>query len=601
MAIAGVLTAIVLNRADRATAQATTPSLTAPRFSAAWTDGRRNMGELTGWDRPDGVLSFDGQPLFVGEPAVRWLRNAQIIPQQAFECGVELVGGDFFPGDVTELAPRSEHIAAGEPYLLIQPAVSVDLPGTPRRQTVPINTQWVKRIVWSPREDNGFQPQTAFLRDGRRLRFRAIHWLPDGARLLEDNKIETVRLKELAELHLAGQEMWPAYLRLLAVLSPDCRGRIVRLEGSSGIKITTSWERLRPWSLGHNRSAANALCIVQPAWTTDGLAIPIEQIERITVFSPEEIPLTTLAPARSESRGFVFAGPQPMRVNASVLGSSLCSGGGEYAWGMGVHAGHLLEFELPSLARRIETWVGLDEMAKDGGCARGRIEIVPQVPLKSSTEARESPLLIGSRQTPARLQLALPGSIPPKTRLRFIADAVPAERPRGADPLEVRDFLDWLEPLLILDRDQLVRVVRERLQASVPELAGWSCAGEWQTVSQWRPGGRPLPGFRREILIGGEPLLLSQELQISRERSRLLIRASRLLGKSSPVDLQIRINERSVAKVEVPIAEDTAEPVPIIVDLAEFSGTRVNLGLEFRGRGRQAMFEFLGANLHGQP
>ena len=107
-----------------------------------------------------------------------------------------------------------------------------------------------------------------------------------------------------------------------------------------------------------------------------------------------------------------------------------------------------------------------------------------------------------------------------QTNVRLIADPLVSNRPPRADPLEIGDFVDWLEPLVILDQQQLAKAVAGQWATSIWPLAGWSLDGDWQPQSLWRPGERPQPGFRRQIVLFGEPLRMTQAIPITAKRSR---------------------------------------------------------------------------------
>jgi hypothetical protein len=575
---------------------ASTEPLTSLVFCAEWTDGQRDSGELTGWDQPDGKLGYRNQPLFMADKSVRWLRSTRPMRDSPISSGVEFIGGDFLPGDVLGLNSAAEQSVSASDLIWLAPAASADLPGTPQRSAIPIRQESIWRIVWQPTAGGSFQPGTLVLRDGRVLRFRALHWTVGGVRLLEESDVKTLRIEEIAELHLTHVEPWPAHLRQLALLSPDCRGKLVQLEIAGGGRLTTSLDRVRPWSIGETRGAAGSFLIVQPPWTTDGIAVPIESIERITLFSSDEMPLTWLTPSRSEHQGTLFVssvvGPGPSVVQSKTL----FSGNLEHAWGLGVHAQHVLEFSLPQETRRVQTWVGLDKAAANHGCARGRIEITP-APRGSSAATQESPLIIGSAQRPARLECRWNGAPSRDSRLRLIADPAINDRPPDADPFEICDYVDWLEPLIIFDHEQLSRTVRRQLEQSLPALAGWTCDGELRLASQWRPGGRPLPGFRNELVMDAQPLILSQKAEVTDSRSHLFVFANQLPGRSAAVELRIRIDGNQIVRRKLPLDDFAGQTPPIIVDLTHYIGGTALIDLEFRSLGPDAKFELLGAKL----
>ena len=94
---------------------------------------------------------------------------------------------------------------------------------------------------------------------------------------------------------------------------------------------------------------------------------------------------------------------------------------------------------------------------------------------------------------------------------------------------------------------------------------------------------------------------MSRELHVSTEHNHLWIHASRLAGKSSPVDIRLSIDGHDVTQREVPIDEQLDDPPSAIVDLSPYIGRTVNIELSFRRRGEPASFELLGAGLGGPP
>jgi hypothetical protein len=565
-----------------------------PRFRAAWTNGERTTETLSGWDQANPELELQGQPLASAEKSVRWLRSTRIVSKPAAAPGVYFVGGDFLPGEVVIHAPATATMtAAGEaPLVAVKPSATVDAPGLPHRDTVLVSASSIRKIVWQSRGRDDDQPQTAFLRDGRSLRFRNFHWTATGVRLLQEDRVEAVPLEELAELHLPNQDAWSAYVRRLADLSPDCRGNIVEIESTGGLRVTTSWQRLRPWLAAAEHGGKQAVCVVQPAWALDGLCLPIAELQRLTFFEPEEMPLTMFDAVHDEHLGYAFAGQLPWRRVASRLDTAPFSGGRDFAWGLKVQGEQQLDFLLPSAATRLQTHIGLDAKAGEGGAARGRIELrLPESDATPAIEMANSPPFASSRTPPARLDLKLKNPRPAGAVVRLGVDPLVEHRPVAADPLEIRDFVDWLEPLVIIDRRQLAGAVRSQWPAAPLALAGWSLDGDWQPQSAWRPGGRPVPGFRREIVLGGEPFRITRTLSVTGERNHLVIRASRLAGKSSPIEMRLLLDGRPQASRSVPIDEQVDDPPPIVVDLSTLAGRTTNVELEFRSSGRPASFE----------
>jgi hypothetical protein len=231
-----------------------------PRFIAWLADGAEIAGaEAAPWSAEGDQPSVDGRPLFdPANPAVvlvdRSLPAADLPPAY-----VEFWLGDRLPGRVTRYAaegPRARETVP--PHVVVAPdAVVVSRDPAPSAE-VRAATRWVRRIVWAPAAGPRFAPGTAFLRDGRRVRFDGCTWLAEGVRLGLGGESFDVPFAELAELHLplthpvAGD--WEAYYELVAVLCPDGRSRIARLECVDGLVATTSTGRYLPQTRGAPQS-----------------------------------------------------------------------------------------------------------------------------------------------------------------------------------------------------------------------------------------------------------------------------------------------------------------------------------------------------------
>lgn len=572
---------------------------TIPAFRATWTSGERSLEQLAGWDKSSPALELRSGPLEQPLKAVHQLRSTRVRSKPATASGVYFVGDDFLPGVVLGLAPASVRAASiAEPLLTVQAEATATASDAVPSQTIDVRGSWIKKIVWQPRGIDDFQPGTAFFRNGHSRRFRGLRWSADAVRLLEDDKVESTPLSELAELHLAEQHPWTVYLRLLADLSPDCRTKIVQFESAARLRVTTSSARLRPWLSGNQTSDKYAMCVVQPAWARDGLWVPLADLQQLVFFAPHEAPLTRFEPVRHTYRGFAFAGGESWRRNASVLGTPLFSGGRDYAWGLGVQAAEELEFTLPSMASSLRTWVGIDGRAGKRGAARGRIEAGDdRRSSASSLTSVESGSLIGSERSAERLEIALPRLRAAQTTVRLIADPLVSNRPERADPLDIGDFVDWLEPVVVLDQQQLAKAVQDHWETSIWPLAGWSLDGDWKPQSLWRPGERPRPGFRRQIVLFGEQLRMTQAIPIETQRNQLVIRASQLAGKLAPIELRLLVDGRQQVTRNVPIDEQRDDAVAMVVDLSAFAGRTTRIDLEFRSRGHESAFEIQSVDL----
>jgi hypothetical protein len=185
---------------------------------------------------------------------------------------------------------------------------------------------------------------------------------------------------------------------------------------------------------------------VYPTWSLDPLWARFDSIKTRSRFTAHELPLTWLSPTKVDQRSSL--GPSwTWQRDRNVLRQQLRSNNNAYGWGFGVHGDSQLQFELPLTATSFRTQIGLDDLVGTGGCVRASIYLnsVDSEPLFRSD------MLIGSRRVidTGWLQLPVPFAAP--RTLILVTDSAHQNRPPHTDPLDIRDHLNWLEPLLKLD------------------------------------------------------------------------------------------------------------------------------------------------------
>src|SRR5262249_28030344 len=139
-----------------------------------------------------------------------------------------------------------------------------------------------------------------------------------------------------------------------------------------------------------------------------------------------------------------------------------------FGWGFGVHAYSELGFELPPGARVFRTQYGLDRAAGSGGCVRAAVFAGPASgrPLYSSDH------VIGSSKSFDTGSLSLQGA----SQLSLVVDPAQNDRPAGADPFEIRDIFDWLQPVVELDPEALRAELERRGDSLLWSWPGWTLA-----------------------------------------------------------------------------------------------------------------------------
>jgi len=329
--------------------------------------------------------------------------------------------------------------------------------------------------------------------------------------------------------------------------------------------------------LGRHGKSDTWCHMVQPVWSLDALWVPFRGIHTRWSFAPEQVPLCRVPPAATVSPPLL-----PRYTNRNSAGRPLRSGGRQYAWGFGVHAYSELRFPLPRCANAFRSRVGLDRIVGPGGCVRARVYV-------GSTRAKpvyESPLLVGSKKTAdtGRIRLHLPPTGP--RHLVLQADPASRDSPPGADPLNIRDKLDWLDPRLELDTAKLQEQVRRRVGPLIGASPGWTLRFDRRGVYTWtshldeteKPG---VGHFRTMLRAQGQPLRVSREMAIGPEDKWLAVHVSLPTGEPPRGDaVALRIGERQVKPRKIPIKQRwQGRSAPLLFGLDEYQGKKVTLEL----------------------
>ena len=452
---------------------------------------------------------------------------------------------------------------------------------------------WLRRIVWQQAGSDRYEPCTLRLRSGGVVAFRSLQFAEEAVKLLMDEGVQQFSFAEIAEVHLPLIDPWQAYYEQLAVISPQGQSRLVRWETTGGLRVTSSGERFQAFD-GPADRPDDWVHMLQPAWSLDPLLARHQSIRLRSYFLPTEVPLSMLEPVGSQRRAF-FSGAWDWRIDRNCRGGALRCGREEFAWGLGVHAASALQFELPALATGLRTRVGLDRLAGRGGCARGLIFIESEnaaqknEPTTVGRAVFRSKLLIGSRGagktngTP--LSFDPDGKSPSQSdaarRLILVADMVAGDdRPSGADPLDIRDAVDWIEPLVTLDREQLQHEVDQHGPTWIDAWAGWKLAeGELRLANRWDKSDVRQPSYRLDVQPQGQRLALARSWKVSSithrlqsgriarkefpsqpDRSADRRRADRTLCRSRPRRIQLRRSIDPAGQIPRPSDRDQGDP-----------------------------------------
>lgn len=548
-----------------------------PIATAMFTDGTEIGGPVTDLADP-GKAAVAKRLLFAADPPVRWVRIGS--PDSAGrDAFVEFDTGDRLPGRVLGHEPEGfawetipaaaqpmNHPASRPALLLVASPGDVSAGVTRRGRSgtvtgidpIRIRRDRVRRVVWQGGATRGYQPRTLFLATGGMLTFRSLRWFDKGLiALLENGATERHEFTAIAEVHLAPRsDPWSSWFESLV----DDSG-VVRIETRSGSRVTTPRSRLRPAP-----GAASPLLMTQPSWSVEPLLLPANRIVAISAFAADEMPLSALEPAHVTQRS-AFGGSWVWRADRNVQGGPLVPAGPSAGWGFGVHARTELAFPLWDGVQAFRGRVGLDRIVGRGGCVRAAVHADDA----AAPPLWRSDVLVGSGTWADCGTVALTGSAGCPRVLMLVADDAHHDRPAGADPFDIRDVVDWCDPLLVLDRQRVRSQVSSRVPFVVPAWAGWTvtpaAGGSIATVSAIDPVvGHERAGWAAATICAGGPLRLAREWPALRQQDRYLVIAVNAVGAASGA-IDVRVDDWHWT-LPLPARSDRLPAAPFVISLA---------------------------------
>lgn len=557
-----------------------------PRYSALMTAGQRVTGEkLADWHDKAAVPKLDAQPLLDAANPVRWLRDHSLSQPALPTAYVEMQTGDRLPGAVVDFRSGSEQpFLPLPPHLLVTPQQQLEPPRKAETQAIRVALASIRRIVWQRRSRQGYQPNTAFFRDGRSISYRAIRFGSGHVNLLIGTENRKVPWSDLAEIHLQDQPFWPAYFDDLAALCSTSESRLMQVEAVSGLIATTSLERFAQRTMGNPADSNLWVHGIQPAWSLDVLWLPSKDISCRRFFLPHEVPLSRVPFEIENGRG------KTVRLNQNAFGGPLRNNTLDFGWGLGLLGPAELRFELPPGVKSFRSQVGLDRVCGKGGCVRARLF----ANAAGTPPLWESPFFVGSEAIADTGVIALTGPAMGQKHLVLQIDAAHDGRPAGSDPLNIRDHADWFDPMLELDpvavKAEFDKRIGQRFfawqDANVRlEAAVTPSTDLGPEILQNRNEQFAMPGsFDPAIAPKTRALFISKQLQLSPQDQWLIIGATRPINRGPEPKFEVRIGNEPVAEFTAPLVQnDRMEARPLAIPLANYqkpAGT--NLEVEIR-------------------
>lgn len=449
------------------------------RYLATFADGTKAGGPaIPSWPLVGSDPRMEGKGLFAAANPVRLVRD-QLAAVEGKTPLVMLANGDVVNGSAVALV-ESE----GGSRLKVQ----LETPLMPVAGThILVRPDRVRRIVGTASTNHTEPPEgTVLLSDGRKLLARSIRWREYGLAILTESGVVEASYESVADAVFPGVDLSSAVLEDNLFASGTSPGAISRFTLTSGATLTSSrvsreMERVR---MGRNRTAPQVYYYMQPAWSSHAIAIPEQEIAWCSYRGADEAPLSLL-PAETRANRRLLGRAEPWRRNESANGEILLAGGGrESDLGIATHSYSEVAVTLPSGAKTLSLAVALDRAVGDGGCVRCRIFADKM----DGKELWESYVIRGNDEAKATGELDVEGV----KQVILVTEYAHEDRPKGADPLDIRDDVLWLSPIVRLDWSP--QASSDLVRAALAGLGNWEAAGEgWQAArlaTQWNEFGK---------------------------------------------------------------------------------------------------------------
>jgi len=323
--------------------------------------------------------------------------------------------------------------------------------------------------------------------------------------------------------------------------------------------------------------------IIHPVWSLDALRVPFGDVRMLWSFAPDKVPLSRICPISSVSPVLL-----PWRVNRNTAGGPLRSGGKPYAWGFGVHARSELSFALPQHARSFHCRLGLDHFVSTGGCVRARIYV-------GSTREKpryDSQVIIGSQKTVDTGWVSLASAPDAPKRFVLQVDPVIRNHPPGADPLNIRDKFDWLEPQIALDPSGLVNEIRKRIVSHVAAWRGWKLKLEKPPACTWMNRFDETLGatgrFLTNVHLENQPLTLSREVTVGPDDKWLVVDSGYTDGGDLHTgSVTLHVASTAIPAEKIPVKQHwMRRGPPLVFPIAKYKGKKVTFEIKRAAGGR---------------
>jgi hypothetical protein len=298
-----------------------------------------------------------------------------------------------------------------------------------------------------------FDPEaaTVLLLDGRQLPARSIQWRESGLAILTEKGLTDIPFADIADVEFPDVDLTTAVLDDTRFANPTLAGAISRFTLRGGATLTASRVHRKADVAGKEKEKGKQLpphftYHIHPAWSSQEISVPEEEIAWCSYRAADEVPLSLL-PMKIHANRRLLGPAKPCRRNEGATGECLLVGGGrESDLGFATHSYSELAVTLPAGAKSLSLSVAMDHVSGKGGCARCRI-------FANHAGGRE---LWKSRVFRGNEIAKETGELPVENvkEAILVTEYAHDDRPPGADPLDIRDDVLWLNPLIKMDTKQ---------------------------------------------------------------------------------------------------------------------------------------------------
>jgi hypothetical protein len=419
----------------------------------------------------------NGKTPYSADDPLLALRSNLVPGQETTGPWIQLTNGDIIPARIVRWLPAEQTAQQSLPA-----RIEAVLEPAPNSAELISNTLLIHPDCIASYHFGASQPtqQVAGVIEygaGRELKIRATQFRATGLECLIDKGVVTIPYDQLQTV------VWPQRNTALDATRDGLWSKaetplpgVVRFRTARGMILTTANQLIYR---SKYEERLNSTFWIQPTWSVRALGLLTEKISWVSWRAEHQVPLSALKISNVSAAN---ANKQwPWQRNRSVVGSELRVGQLLAEHGLGTHAGTVLSVPLPEQAQRLQAWVGINQSVGTGGCAKVLIR-------RDTVDGEvlwESDFLRGG-QPATRINIELRGA----KQLFLVVDPAHQNRPAGADPWDIRDHVDWLWPMILLNNDHL-QTARQQFAESpgrwIPAMADFRLAEEFRKQVDLQP------------------------------------------------------------------------------------------------------------------